>query len=76
MDFEKGEVVYLKSGGPPMTIENVGQAGMTGEDTVWCVWFETVGSKQMVKRETFSPVALKKKEAWTRSKQSDSASFF
>jgi uncharacterized protein YodC (DUF2158 family) len=58
MDFAPGDIVQLKSGGPRMTVESVGQRHMTGEDAVWCVWFETVGKKQVHKRETFAPVVL------------------
>ncbi|WP_425404111.1 YodC family protein [Hwanghaeella sp.] len=62
MEFVPGDVARLKSGGPSMTVENVGQAAMTQEDTVWCVWFEKVGNKQIAQRETFAPVTLEKKE--------------
>ncbi len=58
MEFEPGDMVFLKSGGPRMTVESVGDN--YGQPTVWCVWFEQVGAKQVVKRETFPPVALKK----------------
>ncbi len=37
--FEIGDVVQLKSGGPPMTV--IGQAG---PDEVWCRWFDIGGS--------------------------------
>lgn len=58
MEFKAGDVVVLKSGGPRMTVSQVGQAHMTGEDTVWCVWFERVGSKQVKQEATFSPAVL------------------
>jgi uncharacterized protein YodC (DUF2158 family) len=61
-DFKPGDLVQLKSGGPLMTVEQVGQRAMTGEDTVWCVWFEKIGNKQVAQRETFSPVVLHKAE--------------
>ena len=35
---------------------------MTGEEAVWCVWFEKVGNKQVVGRDTFAPVALEKSQ--------------
>ncbi len=66
MEFEKGDVVHLKSGGPTMTVENVGERAMTGEETVWCVWFEQVRGRQVAQRETFSPVALKKAQDWDK----------
>ncbi|ARP68127.1 MULTISPECIES: YodC family protein [Mesorhizobium] len=61
-EFAAGDVVQLKSGGPQMTVEQVGKTSMTDEDGVWCVWFEKIGNKQVVQRETFPPVALKKYE--------------
>ena len=60
MNFEPGDTVQLKSGGPLMTVEQVGKAGMTGEDTVWCVWFEKVGSRQVRQQATFRPTSLQK----------------
>jgi uncharacterized protein YodC (DUF2158 family) len=38
-EFKKGDVVRLKSGGPRMTVQDLGS--FTGiEDGVVCVWFE------------------------------------
>ena len=39
MNIKIGDTVRLKSGGPVMTVENVGN-DMSGKMTVWCVWFE------------------------------------
>lgn len=58
MEFKSGDLVRLKSGGPLMTVENVGERHMVDGEAVWCVWFEAVGSKQVMKRETFSPAVL------------------
>ncbi|MEG1313664.1 MAG: DUF2158 domain-containing protein [Bacilli bacterium] len=33
-ELEEGDVVYLKSGGPAMTITEVSDG-----DSVWCTWF-------------------------------------
>jgi len=55
MDFQPGETVRLKSGGPVMTVEKVDISAMLGK-AVWCCWFERVGSAQELKRETF-PIA-------------------
>jgi uncharacterized protein YodC (DUF2158 family) len=52
--FKPGDVVQLKSGGPTMTVETVGNHGMTGVPLVWCSWFE--GKKRM--KDTFAPEAL------------------
>jgi len=60
MDFQPGDLVRLKSGGPTMTVEQVGKRAMTEEDAVWCTWFEKVGNRQVVQRETFPPVTLEK----------------
>jgi uncharacterized protein YodC (DUF2158 family) len=55
MDFEPGDVVQLKSGGPLMTVEVIDKDGMTGRDAVFCVWFEKVGNRQEVKRVDSAP---------------------
>lgn len=60
MEFQAGDVVRLRSGGPAMTVENVGEQYMSTEVSVWCVWFERVGNKQVVQRDTFPPVTLEK----------------
>jgi uncharacterized protein YodC (DUF2158 family) len=40
-EFEVGDVVQLKSGGPKMTIENIGKYGMgSTKDEAKCVWFD------------------------------------
>jgi uncharacterized protein YodC (DUF2158 family) len=64
-EFKAGDLVQLKSGGPIMTVEQVGKTAMLQEDGVWCVWFERVGSKQVAERETFPPVVLEKAEKRT-----------
>lgn len=61
-EFKAGDLVRVKSGGPMMTVEKVGQTARLQEDAVWCVWFEKVGSKQVAQRETFTPVVLEKVE--------------
>lgn len=53
-EFKKGETVRLKSGGPPMTITNVGQSSYQGM-LVWCVWFD---DKHVKKEDVFPPEAL------------------
>ncbi len=58
MAFNPGDLVVLKSGGPTMTVEKTGKLHMTDEDAVWCVWFEKVGGRQIVQRDTFTPVLL------------------
>jgi len=41
--FKVGDLVQLKSGGPPMTVEAIGEysgMGVGPQDGVACVWFE------------------------------------
>jgi uncharacterized protein YodC (DUF2158 family) len=49
MAFESGDVVFLKSGGSPMTVAAV------GEDSVDCLW---LGEEGELFRETIPTVAL------------------
>lgn len=45
-EFEAGDVVQLKSGGPKMTVEAIDKFGMgCTHDRANCVWFE--GTKRM-----------------------------
>ncbi|MBZ9709820.1 YodC family protein [Mesorhizobium sp. ESP7-2] len=53
--FIAGQTVQLLSGGPLMTVEQVGELAMTGEPAVWCVWFE----KTKKFNDTFRPETLK-----------------
>ncbi|MCA0418025.1 MAG: YodC family protein [Proteobacteria bacterium] len=62
MEFAAGDTVQLKSGGPFMTVEQVGEHWPIKGPAVWCVWFEKVGSKQVVSRDTFPSAALDKAE--------------
>jgi uncharacterized protein YodC (DUF2158 family) len=47
-----GQTVRLKSGGPKMTVTNIGES--LGRQMVWCVWFD--GSRRH--EDTFPPDAL------------------
>jgi uncharacterized protein YodC (DUF2158 family) len=58
VEFKKGDVVRLKSGGPEMTVENTGERAMIGGQAVWCTWFENSGRKQSLARDTFDPEIL------------------
>jgi uncharacterized protein YodC (DUF2158 family) len=49
MAFEPGDVVFLKSGGSPMTVTAV------GEDSVDCLW---IGEEGELFRESIPSVAL------------------
>lgn len=39
-ELKKGDVVVLKSGGPKMTIEGIGNYGMTEKYGALCIWFD------------------------------------
>jgi uncharacterized protein YodC (DUF2158 family) len=52
--FKAGDVVRLKSGGPSMTVTQVGEGHLTREPLVWCTWF--VGTTKV--EDTFSPDVL------------------
>jgi uncharacterized protein YodC (DUF2158 family) len=54
MNFSIGDVVQLKSGGPLMTVTDVG-AGMDGTPMIDCVWFD----KTEQKYGTFRAAVLK-----------------
>jgi uncharacterized protein YodC (DUF2158 family) len=45
MEFAAGDTVQLKSGGPFMTVEQVGEHWSIKGPAVWCVWFEKVGKQ-------------------------------
>jgi uncharacterized protein YodC (DUF2158 family) len=38
--FKAGDVVQLKSGGPEMTVTDVGIEEFSKKMMVWCMWFE------------------------------------
>ena len=56
VEFNAGDVVRLKSGGPLMTVEKTGTTAMLGEEAVWCVWFD----KTKKYNATILPTALEK----------------
>jgi uncharacterized protein YodC (DUF2158 family) len=56
--IQVGDVVRLKSGGPAMTVTQVGEAAMSGVPSVWCAWFD---QKQSQQKGTF-PLGTVEKE--------------
>lgn len=56
MELKIGDTVRLKSGGPVMTIEDIGTPQYSDAPTAWCVWFE----KTDVKKGSFPMAALDK----------------
>ena len=61
-NFQIGENVQLKCGGPWMTIESfdVEHQGSTAQGA-WCVWFENVKGKRQKQKEWFALTSLNKK---------------
>jgi uncharacterized protein YodC (DUF2158 family) len=55
-EFNVGDVVMLKTGGPRMTVEGIGSA--LDEKAVNCVWYD--GSRRV--RESFDAVLLERRE--------------
>lgn len=55
MTFKVGDKVRLKSGGPEMTVESIGNNALPGEPkrTLYCVWFEKDGVSKH--SDTFEP---------------------
>lgn len=60
MDFQPGDLVRLKSGGPSMTVDSLGD--YLGSEAVYVIWVEKVGPKQVVQRDSFPPHTLEKVE--------------
>jgi len=62
-EFNKGDVVVLKSGGPKMTVSDVGDysgMAMGPKEGVKCIWFETVEGVQRPQERVFDKAVLKK----------------
>jgi uncharacterized protein YodC (DUF2158 family) len=58
-DFQPGDVVKLKSGGPSMTVSNVDDYGPTGPTNgALCVWFEQVKGVQTAFDKVFDVAVL------------------
>jgi uncharacterized protein YodC (DUF2158 family) len=53
-EFKAGDIVHLKSGGPAMTIEDIGDYSMdeSGTLSASCIWFENKKREQAVFAET------------------------
>ena len=58
IELQAGDVVKLKSGGPAMTVQQVGMG--TDKAGVKCIWFS---SNDMKREEIFSAVLLKRTSA-------------
>jgi len=49
-EIQKGDVVQLKSGGPRMTVQDIGDYGFSGDpiNGALCVWFEKNKAEEKV----------------------------
>jgi uncharacterized protein YodC (DUF2158 family) len=65
--FKVGDEVQLKTGGPPMTVENVNSGNVS------CIWFhggeakcQTFPAATLVRytRPTYTPVVRRRKSIW------------
>jgi uncharacterized protein YodC (DUF2158 family) len=59
-NFDKGDVVRLRSGGPPMTIESFQEESISYDTSNYfatCVWYDSSGN---MRRETFDERILEK----------------
>lgn len=65
MEFQKGDVVQLKSGGPKMTVSDTGNYsgwGMGPKQGVKCVWFVTEQGTPKNQEHVFDVAVLTKVE--------------
>jgi uncharacterized protein YodC (DUF2158 family) len=60
IEFQPGDVVQLKSGGPAMTVERVEKSQSTENVRVFCNWFSKVGGRQELNKESFDRAVLQK----------------
>lgn len=54
MEFQPGDVVRLKSGGPKMTISSVSTRAKLGAQTVQCEWFTQLAQGFELKSGSFA----------------------
>jgi uncharacterized protein YodC (DUF2158 family) len=55
MTLKIGDIVELKSGGPPMTVTSVGAD--FGKPTVWWAWFDGTMQQQTYRSPAFATVS-------------------
>jgi uncharacterized protein YodC (DUF2158 family) len=64
MEFQKGEVVTLRSGGGPMTVRAIGKKSF-GREIVWCVWMvkgkknEAAFDAEVLKKSSVATAAVR-----------------
>lgn len=59
MEFNLGDVVRLKSGGPVMTVSAISARAKLGAQTVQCEWFNQVDQTYELKSASFPIHSLK-----------------
>jgi uncharacterized protein YodC (DUF2158 family) len=57
-EIKVGDVVQLKSGGPKMTVDNIGKYNYSPHDQAACSWFD--GAKKI--EDVFPMTSLKKSD--------------
>lgn len=57
-NFQRGDIVRLKSGGPEMTVTDIGKYDYIDEDRAKCQWFDGNNLKEKV----FDFYAIEKSE--------------
>ncbi len=62
MDFKPGDVVRLKSGGPPMTIQSVKNYAALGT-LADCIWINTTQDGYKMETGKIAPAALEAAKA-------------
>jgi uncharacterized protein YodC (DUF2158 family) len=57
--IQKGDKVRLKSGGPNMMVDDIGEGGWgsNGDTRVWCEWFD---DKNVPQRKDFNLASVEK----------------
>ncbi len=65
MAFKLGDIVQLKSGGPPMTVSEffTGISGTAKKDEMWCTWFRGASKERALFEEhTLKPYEPPRKQ--------------
>jgi len=58
-EIQAGSVVQLKSGGPKMTVDQVGETQTSGALSAWCTWFTQDKAPWTKESDVFPLTSLK-----------------